>query len=295
MKSKKGVAIQTVIIISVIVITFFVLLGFLYPAKMAITDALLKQNCRNSIFAHRIGNIQGADFIKDINCPTEYETIDGTEAEIKEDLATEMWDCWDKFGRGEAELFQATTEKFCAVCTIVEFGPSARNRELEIDDFSTYIKEKKVFRQNSLIEKVGGFAHAEYMFNPEDLTEFENLKFTIDTKNDYAIMFTYAKESFWSRTKRAIVWGSVGAGVGAVAGAAIWIATDGIGAPIFVGLTILGGVAGSTIGAAVPTPEAEPGQEKGQSALWIPGIVLIQKEAIPELGCTYLPVEQKTD
>jgi hypothetical protein len=311
MKTKKGViVISTLVITLLLIITFIIILFFMHPIKLVLTEILSNQNCKNSVRANSLMNTQGIELVEEINCPTKYKTIDGDEEQVKEKLAEEMWTCWDNFGRGRYELFEASSEKFCVVCSMVEFGSKARNHVVEIDDFSEYLLLGEPFKGQSFFERMidESILSFKYMafgkeerISGQELSEkieteaFDEMKYTINTNNEYAILFTYAKESFWSRTKRIQVWGQVGATAGAVAGGALWISSAGAGGGTFLALTIAGGVIGGAIGGAVPTPEADPDQIKGQSALWTPGIILVEKELIPEIGCTYLPIDQGTE
>jgi len=282
---RKGeVEIRTIIIIALLAITFFALLS-LFSVKTLFSDILANQNCKNSVRAAMLGNVQGMDFAKEINCPTQYKTLKGDEEQIKKQIAEEMWTCWDNFGQGKYELFSATTDNFCAICSVIDFDKTAKEGNIEINNFEEYIKSRRVLQSNSLVEKMMGIKHEELMFNPESMPTIE---YNIDTEKEYSVVFTYAKEGFWSTGKKAVIWGTA---AGVVTGVVL-IAT-GVGSPV--GIAVIAatvGIAGAATAAAVPTPEAEPDQQKGDAALWKAGIVLIEKGRISELGCTNLPIEQ---
>ncbi len=283
-KMRKGeIEIKTIVFIILLVIVFLALLMF--PIKSIFSEILSNQNCKNSVKAATIGNVQGMDIIKEINCPTQDITLKGNEEELKRKIIEEMWTCWDNFGRGEYELFSASTEKFCVVCSNLEFDRTVKEKEIEIKDFSDYIKSKGVLQGGTLIEKMLDLQHEELRYDPNNELEID---YTINTQKDYAVVFTYAKEDFWSKGKKAVVWGTA---AGTVTG--IVLIATGVGSPAGIAvLAATAGVAGGVGGALHSTPEAEPGQEKGDSALWRPGIVLIENDKLPELECTHLPIKQ---
>ena len=324
MKSKAAfIVTQSLVVISTIVIVFILLMYNLHPIKLAITDILINTNCKRSVKAHTLMNVQGINIVQELNCPTKYKTITGDEEKIKEAIAEEMWTCWDNFGRGQYELFEASKEKFCVVCSVISFDERARNRVVEVQGISEYIASKKVFGDRSLFERMtgkmlddikidkgrSGGAGATGIFGDgtestsQGTTEgnadgmYADVEYKINTNKDYAVVFTYAKEDFWSRGKRVLIWTTVGFAVGAIAGIVI-IATAGTAAPVLIGVGILiptlaaGGAAG---GLFSDTPDAEGAQQKGQSSLWIPGLILVENNKTKELECTYLPIEQKTD
>ncbi len=316
MKSKAAfIVTQSLVIMATLVMVFIILVYSLYPIKLAITDILINTNCKRSVKTHSLMNVQGIDIVKELNCPTKRVTISGDEEEIKEEIAEQMWTCWDNFGRGQYELFEASKEKFCVVCSVISFDERARNRVVEINDIAEYIASKKAFGGRSLFQRMAGKTHYDLILegalgstpvfvSGEDLTEetekqvFKDMEFTMNTTKDYAVVFTYAKEDFWSKGKRTAVWATVGFTAGVIGGIVIF-ATAGTALPVLIGVGVLipslaagGAVGGFFAPTPIPTEEA---QQKGQSALWIPGLILIENDQIKELECTYLPIEQKTD
>ena len=270
----------------IILLVIILLVLSAYPIKLLFSDILANQNCKNSVKAATFGNVQGMDFIKEINCPTQYKILKGNEDQLKKQIVEEMWTCWDNFGQGQYELFSATTDNFCVVCSVLEFDRKVKEENIEIKDFENYIKSRRTLQSNSLIEKMMGTNHEELVFNSGNIPKIE---YNLDTDEDYAVVFTFAKEGFWSTGKKIVVWGTA---AGVVTGVVL-IAT-GVGS--FVGVAVIATTVGLTAAgtaAAVPTPEAEPDQQKGDAALWKAGIVLIEKSKISELGCTNLPIEQK--
>ncbi len=263
-------------IIIIVIVSLIVILFLWQPIfKLVTTKLLPSQTCKASVWSNAAFNIQGIEFVKNINCPTQYKILKGDEDKLKKQIADEMWQCWDNFGQGKYELFDPKTEKFCVICFVLEF----EDKNEKIDDFVDYLINApfKGKEYNSYYEAFTG-----YTSNPVKTEETpENFNDAIDTSKKYAVSFVYAKQDYWSKLERAGVWGAVGTGLGLAVGGILLVSGYGSIAGVAILAATLG-AAGAGIGAA----------SGGANADWQAGITLLPFEDIKDLDCTYLPSTQ---
>ena len=272
---KKGVT-KTLMFMIIIIASLLIILFLWHPIFKFIINMLLPaQTCKMSVWSNTAFNVQGIEFVKNINCPTQYKTLEGDEEKLKKQIADEMWMCWDNFGQGKYELFDAKTEKFCVVCSVIEF----EDKNEKIEDFVDYLinapfkgKDYKTYYE----------AFTGYATQPEKIEETpENFNDAIDTSKKYAISFVYAKQDYWSRLERAGVWGTVGLTVGLAAGGILLVSGYGT----IAGVAILA----ATLGTAGAIGGAASG---GANADWQAGITILPFEDMKDLDCTYIPSTQ---
>lgn len=272
---KKGVT-KTLMAMIIILATLIVILFLWHPIfKLVTTKLLPAQTCKASVWSNAAFNVQGIEFVKNINCPTQYKILKGDEDKLKKQIADEMWQCWDNFGQGKYELFDPKTEKFCVICSVLEF----EDKNEKIDDFVDYLINApfKGSEYNSYYEAFTGYAT-----QPEKIEETpEHFNDAIDTSKKYAVSFVYAKQDYWSKLERATVWGVAGLATGIAVGTILTISGYGTVAGIAILAATLG-TAGAIGGAA----------SGGANADWQAGITFLPFEDIKDLECTYLPSAQ---
>ncbi len=262
---KKGIATETTVFMMLGLVIFIAIsLTVILPLKETAEANSEKEACQKSVLMHSKLRIETKPISESIKCPTKFITIEETNAtKIKQEIANQMFDCWDNFGEGKLELFDAQSEKFCVVCSVLNF-----KEKRILTGFTDFLATEKIpTRDITYLEYFTGQESA----NPQIAEQLEIAKQEIDTGKEYAVVFTYAKTAYWSNFGKA----GLGAIIGIVGGVAL--SFTGIGAPV--GLALIGGSIGTAIGGSLKTSPPE----------WNAAIVLIPEENITELECTSIP------
>jgi len=280
MRNKKssiaiGVVIGLILAMAIMITMFF----FMERVEQLESSKVRKAVCKQSVKAYSLAKIAGMDFGTEIKCPTERLSIDDSEEEIiMEKLADAMYNCFDQFHRGTLNLFSDDykKEKHCAVCHVIEF--KEKGKKITSKRFNGYIKTHKI-PTGEMTYRDFFLGHSTYDEDKE--IEYEAELFDINTEMDYATVFVYGKEGYWSKWE-------------ATAGGAIGVSTLlGLVAIPFVGTGSLvvgaAGLAGGTMGGIIGY---NFGSDK--NADWNSSIILLPYEPniIKNLTCTYAPVEQ---
>lgn len=294
--SKKGVSAAFKALMGVIVMLFvIVIVAFIIKSISDISSESAEDvQCKASVMAYArlldmpVGS-EKAD-ASTINCPTKYVTVEsGTAKEMNRDIANLMVECWDNFGRGDLMLFDAADEKFCVICSVFEFeDKSARLTGLPLFMMTERAPIKVDGRRPTYDEFLTG-----RMTDPDvvDRMEEQDMSF-LDGSHRYAVMFTYYKESYWSKVKSAIAGGLIGAATVVVAGAIV-VASGGslttvAGAVLKYGITTAFVVGGAVGGASSEGGVTTPGADWHAQVI----LAIYDSNVIGKLGCETLPVSQ---
>ncbi|MEM4267628.1 MAG: hypothetical protein QXK37_02245 [Candidatus Woesearchaeota archaeon] len=238
------------------------------------------EQCRRSVELHSIAHISGESIYDDFDCPA-YDKIikSGSEEQIKEQIANEMANCWYKWGRGKKELFSAVSgpERFCAICSFIQFEGPAKDRQLT--GFSYYLathKPRAKFKNESYASYLTPYSPTQI-----DLSELKNKGDLIDTNINYAVIFVYTKEGHIGKIKGTLI----GMGVGGTLATSLVIFPEPVFTKSAVGFlaigTLLGGIGGSNAA-------------DYRTADWEAGTILIPytEQSISSLNCEKLPARQ---
>ncbi|MFC1742278.1 hypothetical protein ACFL3V_07120 [Nanoarchaeota archaeon] len=270
-------------------------------------EEALRTRCKTSLMAYaKIKNLPFGDAQADesaIKCPTKYITIEAeSQKTMRRDVANLMVECWSDMGAGKIRLFSAQDEKFCVICSVLKFeDPNTKLTGLS----SFMMTEKAPIRIDGRKP-----TYYEYLARVQTDTSrlIDKAQSTVDNNyldggKRYAIMFTYYKQSYWSKLKSALVGSAIFGGavlvIGTVVGVAVGVATAGTAAPIGAMIiaksiavaTTLGVAAGGATGVAASDDTS--GVTTG-GADWDANIILAQysEQGLKELGCEALPVSQ---
>lgn len=276
--NKKAMQMEFLLGLIILGLVLVVLLIFYQKTAAVGTAQNIPDTCRKSIEINAIGNIGGMELYDEVQCPTEYITINSVEPEdIKEEAADALAQCWYKMGEGQYEVFETQfgTTQYCVVCSVLEFGGVPQ----EVSGVLDYLDKNPA----PLLYSHEPMSYTDYLqgFQSDDALQLLYDKETEDsmnTKDDYAVLFLYGKKGYMNK-----IWSTgTGAGVGFATGAVLVF--SGVGLPA--GLLIAGStVAGTAGGYAL-------GAEK--TADWDSGILLYPytTDALNQLNCEVLPVKQ---
>jgi hypothetical protein len=283
--SKKAVvtfSLALVVIVAAITLVLLVML-FVKIAENAEEQAHASR-CKASVIAH--AKVRGIPFGEatsdesDIECPTRFVTIEeGSKLEMKRQVADLMYECWNNYGEGKVKLFSAKDVKFCAVCSVFKF----EDRSVELDDFNNFLIMERIPKKTADGLRPTYYDYIAGVDTGTIIPDSVGAKREsyLDGQKRYAVMFTFYKESWWEKTKNAIIVGTIFA-VATAGAAALTVLTFGAGGPVFVIVVTAGGAAlGGAIGAAGTT-----------AADWSANLVMTEYSGdnLVTLGCDALPV-----
>ncbi|MFO7710775.1 MAG: hypothetical protein R6V53_03360 [Candidatus Woesearchaeota archaeon] len=274
-----------------IVMVILVIFGF-YNTIFA-SDSLDHEDkmCRSSVRTMELMHIKGAQLDpQELKCPTkEVEIKAKKESDIKKAIADEMVTCWDNFLRGEPEIFEKK-QVYCSVCSILSF-----KEDKEITGFSSYLAQTKyndtLTYMDYLMNYESSLAHK--YIEDEDVANIDDK--TIDTANDYSVVFVYAKgtstiedwiNTLGKKTTTSIIGMGAGTGAAVITGyVLVTTITGGVG---LVTIAISGAV-GLITGIASGIATYFGGEEAHLA------MVLLREhtgESFKELSCDYFPSKQ---
>ncbi|MBN1544055.1 hypothetical protein JW898_01180 [Candidatus Woesearchaeota archaeon] len=299
--SRKAMSGSLMALIAVIIVVILIIL--LIVLFKGISDAgeeeARSSRCKASVIAYaRINSLPDIPFndeatssSSDINCPAKYVTIeDEGDNQVRREIANLLAQCWDDFGRGKLKLFRAEDEKFCVVCSVFQFEDRSVRLTglpsfLMVEKSPYYVEKKRVSYQ----EFMTGVRTNDEVVDRARSSMDQNY---FDGSKRYAIMFTYYKQSYWSRLEGGLLGLGI-AVVGGIIGAAVAVGTFGAGAPVAALIITGSAAAGAAIGAA-STGEGVGGGWASSGADWDAQVVISEYDAdrLREFGCDSLPVSQ---
>jgi hypothetical protein len=288
--------ISAIIIVLVIIILFMIIFK-----RIAVSseESALKTRCKTSVMAYaKINSLPGIPFLADsnadeanINCPTTYTTIaSDTPNKMKREIANLMFDCWDNFGAGKLRLFRADDDKFCVVCSAFQF----EDKTTKLAGLPGFLMTEKA---PIVIDKRRP-SYQEYLTgtqtNPGVVDQAKNSidMGYLDGSKRYVVMFTYFKQSYWSKLKGALTGFVISATVvtvGTIIAVTATAVTFGTAAPIGVLIISASVVAGASLAGG-----GASGGTMSEGADWDANIVMSEysPEALKAFGCGELPVSQ---
>lgn len=280
--SKKAVNIFPVLMGAILMIALvLILVVALMNINSNAEEQATSARCRASVMAYsRLASAPQIPFQEgattketDIDCPVEYITIpDTNENDQRRMIADAMYRCWYNYGEGNIKLFSANDQKFCAICSLIQF----EDKEDSLDGLPYWLMTQKV-----PLKREGHYpTYYEFICGNKPSTEAlqkirqEDIALLQGSKK-YATLFTYMEESKWSASERFLTGAAIGFGV-TVAGIILTPLTGGI------GTAALGAMVVGTAGAAMDT-----GSGKIETNLvFLP----YNTENIKKAGCKEIPV-----
>jgi len=287
-----GIEQKAIVATAVFLLAIFIIFTFETNLKASYKETAAKQTCKSSVQANSALRLRYADFSNTIQCPTTYLTInDKNENVVKKRIADAMVDCWDQFGRGHPDLF-TDDNIYCTICHRITFG-----NNIKVNGVSEYLATKNAPRKDMTYLQ---FLTTEKTQGAKFLNELQKQKIdhNLDTSkmNEYAVMFVYVKgkeyqKEYMEKYKYyASGLGTIAIGYGVVkAGAAIGF--TGIGAPIALGVSSVGGVIMSfgLLFGGVGVATAGVPFEHIASVSFVP----YDSENLKQLNCKDVPISQQ--
>ena len=192
-KNKRGeLTTQQIIMITIIIISFVVLLYFLFRLNPGETSS--KQVCYNSVVLAD----KGEGLVGSLDCKTNYLAVSAVEKnETLKAIADEMADCWWMFGQGKIDYVKAgvSDKVSCAICSIVSFDKKTNEKMGSV----SYTELYDYLRTN---QKTTSESYLKYIYSVNSLEPFKEfpienyLSNNIDTSKEYFILTGIAKEGW---------------------------------------------------------------------------------------------------
>jgi hypothetical protein len=164
---------------------------------------------------------------------------------IVEDVANEMISCYNKYGRGEVNLFEQNPGRdlYCIMCTYISFGDIPG----PVDGLFEFMDETDIRGLGiTYSEFLAGSSQSSPMHGASITPSGE--EFMMDTEKEYAIYYVYSKtKHYWDdRLGNHIKAGSYGLGAGVAGGVLLAVVTGG-GAVIIVPVMTIVGISAGTL------------------------------------------------
>ncbi len=211
MKKKGELTTQQIVTLIIILISFVVLLIFLFLLNPAETDA--KQICHNSV----VLSTKGAGLVGGLDCKTSYLCVSGgstcndfasaatmkidssKKEEVFKALADEMSNCWWMFGEGKTDYTSGRiySSKSCAICSIAKFDEKVQKAfpTISYSEFYNYLRATP---------KTNSQSYLQYLYSTNSLASFDQfyiknyLAKKIDTSKEYFILTGRSKGVLWT-------------------------------------------------------------------------------------------------
>jgi len=184
LKNKKGeITTQQLVIIIILVISFAIILFFLW--RLNLKDTTESEICHNSVVSRGNSALREAT---PLNCQTSYICItkDGTcegltnpkvfevsnKNQVLKVLSDEMYNCWWAFGEGKVDYVgkDLTKNLYCSICSQIYFDNSLK----DISELGSMELEQKELYDFLTVEKAKeGQTYAEYLYGTNNLEDIE--------------------------------------------------------------------------------------------------------------------------
>ena len=281
-----------VTLVITLLVLFLLIVLFIKIGKGA-EEKALESRCKNSVIAYaKLNSLPFGDAAADpddIDCPPQFITIDErSDLKMKRQVANLMYNCWNNYGAGRLQLFSATDQKFCAVCSVFQF----KDKKTELSGLTTFLMSERIPHKTkegvrpTYYEYIAGVKTSAKVKDDAKQTDTNFLSGSAR----YVVLFTYYKQSYWSKVKGFIVGGLIGVATVVVAGA-ITVVSGGTAAVVAGYVAKVGFTAAITIGGAIGAGAAGGGVTT-HGADWDTRLVMVtyDEKALKELGCEELPV-----
>lgn len=147
--NKKGIGWETIgkwvfalLVIAILWVLFIDLGDFLYGTGN-------KAACKNWVYRNSVTALK--EFVGDKEnspCVTTEEIIKTTnQNEIYEQVARNMYECWDQYGQGETDFYSdidwGPRNLYCRVCSEIKFSDDVKQKikEIDVDEFEIYLND----------------------------------------------------------------------------------------------------------------------------------------------------------
>lgn len=289
------------VFVVIFLVILFVAFTFWASLKDIYNKVAEKQICKTSVLTHSRLKLKYADFSGKINCPTTKLKIDDKdENAVKEQIASSMFDCWDKYGRGKLELF-SDDNVYCTICTRITL-----NKEIKVKGITDYLgnahpkNEKLNYLQLLTTEKPGDSEYSKYLASLGNRKIEDVLDASVN--NEYAVVLTYIKgkekiANYWEKAKyTAPAVGTVALGFAVVklgfgAGSVLsFFLTPFVGVPVGTFISLTGGamIVGGAYWAGFAAYLSRTPFEHVAFLSFIP----YDAESLQSLNCNEIPVKQ---
>ena len=161
-------------------------------------QASLRESCKTSVLLRAKSKILGNPILDDLNCETNAFSIESKNEEIiKEQIATEMFSCWNMFGEGETDFLSdrdfGKGDNWCHICSRIDFDNNVERDVPVVEDFDQYLRDEEI--------PIIGKSFYAYIYGEEQSELMEPFPEQYDIKTDETlyVVFFADKRVDWSK------------------------------------------------------------------------------------------------
>ena len=188
-----------IVILIVAVIVFWIVPEVIKAGN----QASAREACKTSVLLRAKAKIAGQTLLGDLTCETNILEIDDKNEEIiKQQIATEMFSCWNMFDRGQRDFLGdydfGKGDNWCHICSRIDFDDSVKNNEdtKVIENFDQYLKDEEV-------PLIGGSFYS-YMYGDYGGETIDPLPGGLNLNTDdsiYVVFFADKRSDYWEDLK----------------------------------------------------------------------------------------------
>ncbi len=258
LRTKKGLMASTLTKLILFLVIALILIVFVGKVALFGKERSDVEVCRLSVLAaskmkwEEVKSTLGLQ----LKCPTHKVEIKSTdENKIKKEIADEMYSCWYKMGEGKVNPFpkgavQLVGNKFCVICSEIEFSEKTQERVKKVSDFMQFLADTNIPNSNmSYYSYINGGVRVQGSVSEE--LKKTNIVDEIDTSKTYYIIYTVLQKDLWKKMITSISAFSAGAGAGYLVAVGIASVVPGgqlVAASIIGAGVIIGGTTGTIAG-----------------------------------------------
>ncbi|MEM4703139.1 MAG: hypothetical protein QXP53_01505 [Candidatus Pacearchaeota archaeon] len=199
-KNKRGVTIQSTIIVLIILIIGAAVLFFILKI-IPYKSTAEKEACHQSVLLRgkSIMGLEPGQALVPLNCKTQHIEISSMNEEtIKREIANAMYDCWWMLGEGKLQFWTENAWKemglgkvrsSCVICSTIKFDESVKRKALQLD-MASYLEKTKITDSN--------ITYLEYFTEEKGVTLPTDVEAPpITTDKDYIVVFSAIEGDEW--------------------------------------------------------------------------------------------------
>ncbi len=202
MKTAK-LSMYMLVAIIIIVVALIIMLGFLNFFKDLGSEQVEKDACKASVYENYIMRLKGFNIVNSmkqtpIKCPAnevhiEEEVNEKNDETIKRIIGKEWVGCYEKFWKGELNLFDEN-QVYCVVCSTIDFNDKGK----KVESLGTFLAEEIIpGKKVSYLSYIRGYEEKDAAITFENVTP-EDIEAALDamewsTDKRYQVMMVYAK------------------------------------------------------------------------------------------------------
>jgi hypothetical protein len=206
--NKKALEVNTAIIITLLIIGFFILLYIFGKAILHSNYIVSKETCRMNLIAASKTKLLTRTPLYDVQCERSklditLDMAKGKDGKISKDilyqvLQSELYDCYDLISQRQDPFtdWGSQDKSYCLICSEISFDEKLKARSQDFNDFNVWMLDNNVPNQGKPLNSI----ITSEPISADDRIEAEKAdkEHPLDTSKDYVILIRWQKSSFLS-------------------------------------------------------------------------------------------------